>query len=443
MSGRREVAPGRPGSEVAAARPTRRDVLAGAVAAGAGLWAGARRAPAIPPRAEPPVRIGVLGTGSRGSGLMRVLQRLPGNRVVAGCDVLPFRLEPAVRSVGDDCRAYSDYRAMLDDDEVEAVIVATPLSMHHAMVVDALAAGKHVYCEKTMTYTIDDAVDLVSRVRRAGTVFQVGYQYRYHPLYAEVARRIRSGEIGDVTNVYMQWNRNGDWRREVPDPKYERLINWRMYTEYSGGLLAELGSHQIDYVNWVFDQRPEKVVGFGGIDYWKDGRETCDNVNVVLSYPGGMKVNFVSLTANAHGGYRIEFRGSRGTIVLGVESATLYLEEDDQPTGLGLVGFVRRADREDSAWSEADGVSGATRTEWDGQVGYPITHAPAPEHQGWDGTHHALSAFLDSVRGGDEPSSNVVRGAWSAISTRLAIDAVRQGGERRWSAGYDALGDAR
>jgi predicted dehydrogenase len=102
-------------------------------------------------------------------------------------------------------------------------------------------------------------------------------------------RHIREGEIGRVMHVYGYWHRNTNWRRPVPDPKFERLINWRMYKEYSGGLAAELGSHQIDVANWVFGALPETVIGSGGIDYWKDGREVDDNIQVVYLVPRGRR----------------------------------------------------------------------------------------------------------------------------------------------------------
>ncbi len=403
----------------------RRAFLGAAGVAGAGLLAGrgtwvshAVAATLEPASASDTVRLGVIGTGDRGGELLRTLAEVPGLRAVACCDALPYRLEQGLAAAGDGCRAYADHRALLDDAEVDAVVVATPLSLHHRMAADALEAGKHVYCEKTMTYGIDEALDLVSRARaRPRQVFQVGYQYRCHPLYLRVAESVRRGELGQVTHVAMQWNRNGDWRRPVPDPRHERLINWRLYREYSGGLLAELGSHQLDFVDWVFDDRPQRVVGTGGIDYWRDGRETFDNEHVVWSYAEGRKVSFTSLTANAHGGYRIELRGSRGTIELGVDSGRWFLETLNQ--------------RERGA---VDGVSGATSVS-DGE-GAEIA---VPVRSEWNGTTYALHGFWEAVTRGVAPSSDVVRGARSAIATRLAIDAVRTGQPQEWRGEWDAL----
>jgi predicted dehydrogenase len=364
------------------------------------------------------LQIGVIGTGDRGGGLIRTMQQFPQLKVVAAADLLPFRLDKAMANADAGAKAYDDYRSLLNDPNVEAVVIATPLSMHHHMAKEALEAGKHVYCEKTMTYQIAEALDLVGEVnKRPDQVFQVGHQYRYLPLYFKVAQLIRGGAIGEVTNVYVQWNRNGDWRRPVPDPQYERIINWRMYREYSGGLTAELHSHQIDFINWTFGVHPEKVIGFGGIDYWKDGRETFDNVNTILQYPNGMKVNCISLTANAYNDYLVEFRGSKGTISLGIDKATLYWERPNSK----MMGTL-------------DGVSGATLKLIEEGRGIELGEK---DEKGWEGTHYALQEFYECVRNGNEPVSNIHTGARTAISVRMAIDAMRNGTQQEWKADYE------
>ncbi len=388
--------------------------------AGAGLALSMPYAQAIQRKASPSdvLNIGVIGTGDRGGGLIRLMQGMPEFKVVACSDILPFRLEPAVEAAGKDCRAYPDYKGLLADKRVDAVIIATPLSMHYEMAVAALDSGKHVFCEKTMTYQIDEALKLAEKAKSVKQVFQVGHQYRYLPIYPQVAKLIRDEHIGTVTNVYIQWNRNGDWRRPVPDPRYERVINWRMYTEYSGGLTAELHSHQIDFVNWVFDSHPIHAIGFGGIDFWKDGRETFDNVNTILEYPNGLKVNLIALTANAHEGFLFKFKGSDGTIELSMDKAWIYPE----PTS--------------PQWGDVDGVTGATIESLSAGKGIPIHYA---KKEGWEGSHYALSDFYQCIKNGKEPSSNVRTGARTAISVRMAIDALRGRQMTSWKEEYDRI----
>ena len=339
---------------------------------------------------------------------------MPQIKTVAIFDVIPFRLEKALADAGNGCKAYKNYKDLLANPDVDAVVIATPLSMHYQMAVDALQSGKHVYCEKSMTYEKHHALDLVKKVEASDRTFMVGHQYRYLPLYFQVADLIREGYLGDITNVYIQWNRNGDWRRPVPKPEYERMINWRMYKEYSGGLTAELHAHQIDFVNWVFDAHPSRAIGMGGIDYWKDGRETFDNVNTLLEYPNGMKVNCISLTNNAHEGYQFKFKGSKGTIELKVDKGWLYYESLNKKE-LGAV----------------DGVSGATLKMQRSNEGYPLE--AENEQPDWEGTHYAFMDFYQAIHSGKEPVSNVKTGALASISVRMAIDALRAGTMQTWT----------
>ena len=113
------------------------------------------------------VQLGIIGTGSRGQGIINIIKQLPQFKTVACCDMLPFRLEKAVSSAGEGCKAYNDYRKLLADKDIDAVVIATPLSMHYQMAVDALDSGKHVYCEKAMTYEKHQARDLIKKVASA------------------------------------------------------------------------------------------------------------------------------------------------------------------------------------------------------------------------------------------------------------------------------------
>lgn len=365
------------------------------------------------------IRLGVIGAGRRGVGLMHVARAVGGIRTVACCDILPFRLEAGLATAGPECRGYDDYRKLVDDPRVDAVVIATPLSLHHRMAAHALDAGRHVYCEKTMTYGIDEAIDLVRRAGDSQAVFQVGYQFRSAPLFHRIRKMIEANYLGRVLNVTAQWNRNGDWRRDLPDGSHNRIVNWRLYREYSGGLLAELSSHQIDLVNWFFDTRPNRVIGSGGVDYWHDGRDTCDNLHAIFDYPGGMRLTCSCLTSNAHEGFLMTIRGSRGTIELTRERATLFSESSDTLEH-GIV----------------DGVSGATRTAFAEERGVPVVIDE--DREDWEPTHHALAEFASNVRERARPQSDAISGARSAISVRLAIEAVRAGGVQEWSEEYDA-----
>ena len=247
------------------------------------------------------INVGIIGTGDRGSGLIPFINQIENLNVVACCDILPFRLENGIKKSPKNTIAYKNYKKLLENKDIDAVLIATPFSTHYQIASDAIDAGKHIYCEKTMVRGIYDNLNLIKKVKKSNIIFQTGHQYHSSRLYAHVVDMINSNKIGKVSYFECQWNRNGNWRRPVSDPSLERLINWRMYKEYSGGLVAELCSHQIDFVNWVLNDNPSKIMGSGGIDYWKDGRETFDNVHLIFEYSNGVKAKFTSLTSNALG----------------------------------------------------------------------------------------------------------------------------------------------
>jgi len=346
------------------------------------------------------INIGVIGTGDRGGGLIPFINQIPNMQVVACCDIIPFRLSSGLSKVEGKAKGYSDYKKMLEDKDVDAVLVATPFSTHSKIAIDALKAGKHVYGEKTMAKGYEGIAELVSAADESNSIFQTGHQYHSSRLYSHVVDEIKNGKIGKITAFECQWNRNGNWRRPVPDPKWERMINWRMYREFSGGLLAELCSHQLDFANWVMGAMPEKVMGIGGIDYWKDGRETYDNIHLIYSYPEGVRASFTCLTSNAMGDYKVKVMGDKGTYILDYAKAWFY-PEGSYEKKIG----------------EVDGVSGATLN-WDQGRGIPLRF----DHE--DPSKQALIDFRDNIVNNTLPVSNAKTGAMAATCVQMGLDAM-------------------
>jgi len=352
------------------------------------------------PSANETINVGVIGTGDRGGGLIPFINQIANMRVVACCDIIPFRLSSGLSKVEGKANGYSDYKKKLEDKDVDAVLVATPFSTHSRIVVDALKAGKHVYGEKTMAKGYEGIEELVAAAEASNSIFQAGHQYHSSRLYSHVVDEIKNGKIGKITAFECQWNRNGNWRRPVPDPKWERMINWRMYREFSGGLLAELCSHQLDFANWVMGAMPEKVMGIGGIDYWKDGRETYDNIHLIYSYPKGVRASFTCLTSNAMGDYKVKVMGDKGTYILDYVKAWYYPEGSYQ-----------------KEIGEVDGVSGATLN-WDKGKGIPLKF----DHE--DPSKQALIDFRDNIVNNTLPVSNAKTGAMAATCVQMGLDAM-------------------
>jgi len=359
------------------------------------------------------VKIGVIGTGSRGQGLIRLINKIDGMKLVAICDTLSFRLDQASK-IAPNAKRYDDHKNLLTHKDLSAVIISTPLNTHASIALDSIEASVHIYCEKTLVKGEGDIFKLVRAVQKNDKIiFQTGHQYHSSRLYSHIVKMIQSGEIGKVATIQAQWNRNGNWRRPVPDPKLERQINWRMYREYSYGLTAELSSHQIDFSNWLLKSSPHKVAGFGGIDFCKDGRETYDNIHLVYSYPNGVKASFTCLTSNAKDDYQIKIMGENATILIDHQNAWKY------PEG-----------KYNKIISDVDGVSGATAS-WEEGKGNKINY----DHK--DPTIQALEDFRSSIINNTTPLSNVNTGAAVSFAVQMGIDAMDKEQVISWNTKYN------
>lgn len=368
---------------------------------------------------SPALKTAIIGCGDRGLGIMEMMQEFPDYfNVTTACDLLDFRLDQVKKSKGGSAvNTVRDYRQVIDDRSIDAVVIATSLNAHFQIAAAALQAGKHIYLEKTMTWSIDEATKLVKLSKQyPKSTLLVGHQYRYTPLYFKVKDMIQSDYLGDVTQIDCRWDRNGSWRRTVPAGYSDEQVNWRMYKKYSGGLAAELLSHQIDFINWAFQTNPDSIMGYGGIDHYKDGRETYDNIQVILRYDKkGMIGNFGATCGNAHEGYNFKIKGTRGTVLLLPHKAVFYPEKETK-----------------KELETVDGVTGATKLEWNQDGGINIMNEPMK-----DGTWYALREFHTAIKEGKQPVSNVLTGATTAVCVHLANDAIYNRTIKNWKEDYN------
>ena len=359
------------------------------------------------------LNIGIIGTGDRGQGLIKLISKIDDMRLIAICDNLQFRLDQAAE-IAPKAIKYSNYKELLSNKNIDAVIISTPLNTHASIASDAVDASLHIYCEKTMVKGDISTMNLVKKVKKDhNKIFQTGHQYHSSRLYSHIVELVQSGEIGQIIAIQSQWNRNGNWRRQVQDPKFERQINWRMYREYSYGLTAELSSHQIDFSNWLLKSTPKKVVGFGGIDYWKDGRETYDNIHLTYSYPSGVKASFTCLTSNGKDDYQIKVMGDKASIMIGYKDAWIY------PEG-----------KYNKVIKDVDGVSGATSS-WIEGKGNPIKF----DHK--EPTYQALEDFRYAIINDSTPMSNLKSGADVSLAVDMGIRAMDTEQAVSWDPKYN------
>jgi len=219
--------------------------------------------------------------------------------------------------------------------------------------------------------------------------------------------------IGDVTHFESQYNRNSNWRLPVPDPGMERAINWRMYREYCGGPLTELCAHQIDAINYITGSHPEKVIGMGGINYWKDGRDTYDNIRVIYEYPGGVKSSVTSVLSNAYNGYNIRILGDKGTIEIQRDKAFIYAESVNNAKGT------------------VDGVTGATIAAKTQGEGVELIFEK-PGEANTEPTITSLTDFIACIQNKRQAISNAETAHITSVSLHIGNKAMDTEKEQLW-----------
>ncbi len=339
---------------------------------------------------KPKVKVAVIGLGAWGRELLDQLGRLEQAEVVAICDNYPAMVRRSA-SKAPGATPVENYEEILANKEIKAVIVATGSHQHKDIVIAALKAGKHVYCEAPLAHTVEDARAIALAAKEAvAQVFQPGLQGRSDPQRHFLYPFIRSGALGKPVMARSQWHKKQSWRQASPNSEREQAINWRLHKATSPGLIGEIGIHALDQAGWLLNLAPVAVTGFGSTMLWKDdGRDVPDTVEAVIEFPGGVRMNYnASLATSFDSEYELLY-GTDATIMMRqdakgnqmawmfkeVDSALLgwevYARKDNfyKETGIALVldGSKQRKLSEDAAGGGA---------------------AEMPQH------YHALQAFL-------------------------------------------------
>ncbi len=276
-------------------------------------------------------RLALIGTGSRGMYHVNHLLQIPHAEVVAICDIYQPHLDNAAKFYPK-AKQYKDYNDAIADPNVDGILISTPLHMHAPISIAGLRAGKHVFCEKSMARTLEQCREMYDTYKETGKVLYIGMQRLFDPKYLKAIELINDGTIGQIVGLRNFWYRNNDWRRPVPEPSLERQINWRLYKEYSGGLMTELASHQLQMGTWVNKSLPDYITGFGDNIFWKDSRTVYDSVSVIYHYSNGLRMTFESIISNKRYGMDEQVLGHKGTLELA--QGLLYMENPKPAPGI-------------------------------------------------------------------------------------------------------------
>jgi len=389
------------------------------------------------------VHVGYIGLGNRGDQVHEGFLEYGDNVTAAVCDLRQDYMDFAAKKSRATPKKYTDYRKLLEDKELDAVVIATPDHWHALMFIDACEAGKDVYVEKPLSLTVVEGRKMVEAAERTKRVVQVGIQRRSAAFLKEAAEFVRTGGLGDVTvarcyHVMNEWPAGignppdgpppseEEWDRWLgPAPKlpYNRnrmYYNFRWFYDYSGGQLTNFGVHYIDMIRWCLGKdAPRAVTAMGGKYVMKDNREIPDTLEVLWEYDGPSLVCFAQYNANAAPGNirnaEIELRGTKGT---------MYIDEDKWEVVPEEV-----TDQARPARTPLDRVT---------ERGYPKTKKPviAPnvvKGRAYDDAAHARN-FLDCVKTRAKCNCDILAGHLSTAATLIGNIALRARSYLEWDA---------
>ena len=398
------------------------------------------------------VRMGYIGLGNRGDQVHDAFLEHGDQQTVAVCDLRQDYLDLAVRKSRATPKRYADYRRLLDDKEVDAVVIATPDHWHALMFIDACNAGKDVYVEKPLSLTVVEGRKMVETADRTKRVVQVGTNRRSWKTYHQAIDFLRTGALGRITAARCFHLRNEwpaglgaapdgpppsaeEWDRwlgpapKVPYNANRMYYNFRWFYDYSGGQLTNFGVHYIDILRWCLGQdAPRAVTAIGGrYAGIKDNREIPDTLEVIWEFPGPTLVTFTQINANAAGcnapNSEMEVRGTNGTLYINNAAWHVVPEKvSGQVTGYaGGKGYGNPVNRDGGRLF--------------GSAVKQAMEAPPPVRPGggYDTESHARN-FLDCVKSRGKCNADILTGHLSTTATLIGNIAYKTRSFLEWDA---------
>jgi len=361
------------------------------------------------------IRVGVIGAGGRGRYLTGEFKEI-GAEMAAVCDVAEANLEAGLKAASTGAKPYDNYKRLLEDKSIDAVIVSTPDHWHAQMTIDAVEAGKDVYVEKPLAHTIAEGYRMIEATRRTKRIVQVGTQRRSSALFQESRAIAQSGELGNVRLVNSWWYNHQasmntspvtgkvDWQQWLgTSPKREfdpiRFRNWYYFWDYSGGLMIGQAAHVIDAIHWFMNSdAPMAVTTSGGavnIDGVEIPETTCMSIEYPQNYLAVFTVGYKAMRYNMFNDQCKQFHGDKARLDVGREWYALY----PQSTAIEM-----KPSREKKM---------------------PGSFNPA--------TRDHIRNFLDCIRTRNEPNAPVEAGQSTNIVLCMAIESLRTGRRMKWN----------
>ncbi|MFZ0303365.1 MAG: Gfo/Idh/MocA family oxidoreductase [Terracidiphilus sp.] len=386
------------------------------------------------------IRFGIVGTGIRGCDLLRSARNVPTGVCVGSADLYSTRLKAGIEAYGADFDTSGDYRRLLDRKDIDAIFVATSDHHHRRVTLDAVAAGKDVYCEKPMSHTVADGFAMLQAVQSHKRIFQAGSQRVSSILYLKAKEIYDSGRLGEVHEIDAQWNRNSpggawvypigddaspetiDWKAflvDAPERPFDpvRFFRWRCFADYGEGLGGDLFVHLLSGIQSItgINAPAARAYSSGGLYHFKDGRDFPDFIETVYDFAaptGQIQIHVHCNQNNDTDDEHIVFYGSTGTLVLTGRSVT-FTPQDVRPRfeSYGWNGMTEAQKQKGEA-------------EW--KAAHPEPMAPLPEAEtytlprGYDDSQDHIANFFSAVVTRQPVVENEVFGNHAAIGCHMA-----------------------
>ncbi len=430
---------------------TRRTFLGTSGVLGLAATAAGAAAPAPSDR----ITVGMIAVGSRAHELLEAIKTVKGTEIVGVCDAYRGRIERAVARTDGRARVYESPQAILDDKGIDVVVVASPDHLHKQQVIASLEAGKDVYCEKPLTYTVDEGLEIAAAVKKTGRLLQVGSQGISSQTQQKAKQFIQSGKLGQVTVIQANYNRNtasGAWIYPIPPdaapetvdwdmfqgpaPKHpfslERFFRWRCYQEYSGGIATDLFVHLCTTIHYLMDAKmPARVAAMGQLYRWKESRDVPDTLYGVLDYPEGFTVSLGSTFNNQLSSESsFQILGTEGSLLMGYDSFKFVPERTRENNRWIVKAWPERLEEQYNRDLRARNPKpSSSRRDSADTVEF--------RERGRDATELHFESFFRSVRDRTPVVEDVWTGHRAASCAHLINDSARRGQFVEWDFAAD------
>jgi predicted dehydrogenase len=400
--------------------------------------------PAAPIAANDHIQLALIGAGGQGQGDTSTAIQVPGVKLVAVADCYDGRLEHSKELWGRELFTTRDYNEILARKDIDAVLIATPDHWHKQAAVDAMKAGKDVYCEKPMIHLYADGPEMIEAARSTGRILQIGSQRVSSVVYAKAKELLASGAIGRLNMVTARWDRNsaiGAWDYSVPPdaspetcdwPRFlgtapkipfnsEQFFQWRKWKAYGSGVAGDLFVHLFSGTHFITGSNgPTRGMATGALRFWNDGRDVPDVMLGLFDYREGfnlsLRVNFVDGGEESEG---LIFTGSEGTMEIAGNAVSVNRVPREKEPGYTIATFTEAMQKEflEQYRRKYPKIQPGGPT----TPGYEKYVAPA----GYSDSYDHFKNFFASVRSRRQPVEDAVfgfRAAGAALLSNLSMD---------------------